>query len=82
MVINWMKFAETMSAVNPYGPVIMCDGSVYSPDGRLLVGPNEAADQQAAPRPVRVRRQRRWRRGRRLSARGSLRSAAAPAGTR
>lgn len=79
MVINWMKFAETMSAVNPYGPVIMCDGSVYSPDGRMLVGPNETADHLAAPRPARSRRPRR---PRRISARGSWRSAAAPAGTR
>lgn len=82
MHINWMKFAETMSAANPYGPVIMADGSVYSPDGRMLVGADEAADQQAAPRPVRSRRRRRPRRGRRISARGSWRSATAPVGTR
>jgi hypothetical protein len=36
MPINWMKFAETMSSMNPYGPVIMSDGSIYSPDGRML----------------------------------------------
>jgi hypothetical protein len=46
--INWIRFAETMSAMNPYGPVIMSDGSVYSPDGRLLAAATETADQPAA----------------------------------
>ena len=46
--INWMKFAETMSSMNPYGPVIMSDGSIYSPDGRLLAPATEPADQPAA----------------------------------
>jgi hypothetical protein len=36
MPINWMKFAEAMSSLNPSGPVIMSDGSVYSPDGVRL----------------------------------------------
>ena len=46
--INWMKFAETMSSMNPYGPVIMSDGSIYSPDGRLLAPATETADAAAA----------------------------------
>jgi hypothetical protein len=46
--INWMKFAETMSSMNPYGPVIMADGSIYSPDGRLLAPATEPSDQPAA----------------------------------
>jgi hypothetical protein len=89
MRINWMKFAETMSACNPHGPVIMSDGSVYSPDGRLLVGADETVDRQASPRDTRsaaATRRRPHATGhavrRRLTARGSLRSGAAPAGTR
>lgn len=46
--INWMKIAETMSSMNPYGPVIMSDGTIYSPDGRLLATGAETADQPAA----------------------------------
>jgi hypothetical protein len=46
--IDWLKFAESISSMNPYGPVIMADGSVYSPDGRQLVPATEAADHAAA----------------------------------
>jgi hypothetical protein len=41
MPINWMKFAESMAATNPYGPIVLADGSIYSPDGRRLVAPRE-----------------------------------------
>ena len=48
MPINWMKFAEAMSSMNPYGPVTMADGSIYSPDGRRLVAGTETADEPVA----------------------------------
>ena len=59
--INWMKFAEAMSSMNPYGPVIMSDGSIYSPDGRRLApatatldltGPGQGRGSVRTPRTV------------------------------
>jgi hypothetical protein len=63
MPINWMKFAEAMSSLNPYGPVILSDGTIYSPDGRLLApaattatidltGPAQSRGERPSPRPV------------------------------
>jgi len=77
MPINWMKFAETMSAMNPYGPVIMADGSVYSPEGRQLAPATETALQSPARKPRASRQV-----PRRVIARGSSRSAGALGGTR
>src|ERR1700760_2835436 len=60
MPINWMKFAEAMSSMNPYGPVIMSDGSIYSPAARRLppaatttldlTGPPQPRDARRRPR--------------------------------
>jgi hypothetical protein len=53
--INWMKFAESMSSLNPYGPVILSDGSIYSPDGRILAPATATLDltgPSTARRPV------------------------------
>jgi hypothetical protein len=34
--IDWLKVAEAFGAANPYGPIIGPDGTIYSPDGRML----------------------------------------------
>ena len=46
--IDWLKFAESICSMNPYGPVIMPDGSIYSPDGRRLARTTEDTDDAAA----------------------------------
>ena len=57
--INWMKLAEAMSATNPYGPVIMSDGAIYSPDGRQLAPATTTLDLTAPAQPRDARRPRR-----------------------
>jgi hypothetical protein len=56
--INWMKFAEAMSSMNPYGPVIMSDGSIYSPDGRQLAPATATLDLTGPAQPRAERRPR------------------------
>jgi hypothetical protein len=56
MPINWMKFAEAMSSMNPYGPVIMSDGSIYSPDGRRLAPAATTLDLTGPAQPRDARR--------------------------
>ena len=34
--IDWLKVADALSAANPWGPMIGPDGTIYSPDGRVL----------------------------------------------
>ena len=42
--INWTTVAESFAASNPYGPVFMPDGSIYSDDGEMLVAPRATAE--------------------------------------
>jgi hypothetical protein len=42
--INWTTVAESFAACNPYGPVFMADGSIYSDDGEMLVAPRGTAE--------------------------------------
>ena len=41
--IDWLKVAEAFGAANPWGPVIAPDGTIYSPDGRVLATPSVAS---------------------------------------
>jgi hypothetical protein len=47
LTINWTKFAESLAPLNPYGPFVAPDGSIYGCDGALLVGPRDGS-----PTPV------------------------------
>lgn len=49
MSINWTKLAESLAPMNPFGPVFMPDGSIYSSDGQMLV---PASDVAVAERPT------------------------------
>jgi hypothetical protein len=42
--INWSKVLESIASLDPYGPVFMADGSIYSTDGQMLVAPRGAAE--------------------------------------
>jgi hypothetical protein len=42
--INWNTVAESLAASNPYGPVFMPDGSIYSQSGERLVAPRGTAE--------------------------------------
>jgi hypothetical protein len=42
--INWTTVAESLAASNPYGPVFMPDGSIYSQCGERLVAPRGTAE--------------------------------------
>lgn len=41
--LNWTRIAVALSALNPCGPIMASDGSIYGPDGALLVAADELA---------------------------------------
>jgi hypothetical protein len=50
--INWSKVVESIASLDPYGPVFMADGSIYSTDGQMLVAPRDTAE--IVDRPARA----------------------------
>ncbi|MFZ0385328.1 MAG: hypothetical protein WAL22_06685 [Solirubrobacteraceae bacterium] len=50
--IDWLKVVEAFSAASPWGPMIAPDGTIYSPDGRVLATPAAASTPMAAARPA------------------------------
>jgi hypothetical protein len=42
--INWSKVIESFAALDPNGPMVMADGSIYSTDGQMLVAPRGTAE--------------------------------------
>jgi hypothetical protein len=42
--INWSKVIESFAALDPNGPMVMADGSIYSIDGQMLVAPRGTAE--------------------------------------
>jgi hypothetical protein len=51
--IDWLKVAEALGASNPWGPMIAPDGTIYSPDGRVLATASDASNPAPAAGPER-----------------------------